>query len=312
MRSPFRRSDRPPGFGVGQRDVVDAFDDAFQQKLESLVLLARRIASGSARAERRTKKFGTGIEFAEHRPYVSGDDFRFLDWKAFGRSGRLVLKQFEEEQDISVYLLVDCSASMTANDSQKLVYAKKIAASLGYIALAGLDRVSVQGFGDALGARLAPTRGQSRALTLLRFVAGLKGHGKTDMGRALRAFAARESRRGIAIVITDGYDAGGFESGIDALRYARFDTTVLHVVDPKEVSPALLGDLTLVDAETGDTRDVTITEAMLQRLQQAHAAHATRLSGFCRDKKVPYFDLSIARPFDEAVLDILRRGGLLG
>lgn len=312
MRSPFRRSERPPALRESSREVSDAFDDAFQQKLERLVLLARRIASGSARAERRTNKSGSGIEFAEHRPYVSGDDFRFLDWKAFGRSGRLVLKQFEEEQDISVYLLLDCSASMTANDSQKLTYAKKIAAALGYIALAGLDRVSVQGFGEGLGARLAPTRGQSRALTLLRFVAGLSGEGKTDMARALRAFAARESRRGIAIVITDGYDAAGFESGIDALRYARFDTTVLHIVDPQETSPKLLGDLTLVDAETGDTRDVTITEAMLQRLQEAHKDHALRLSTSCRDKRVPYFALPIDRPFDDAVLDVLRRGGLLG
>jgi uncharacterized protein (DUF58 family) len=312
MRSPFRRSERPPALREGGREVSDAFDDAFQQKLESLVLLARRIASGSARAERRAKKSGSGIEFAEHRPYVVGDDFRFLDWKAFGRSGRLVLKQFEEEQDISVYLLLDCSASMNANQSEKLKYGKKITAALGYIALAGLDRVSVQAFGESLGARLAPTRGQSRALTLLRFVARLSGDGKTDMARALRTFAARESRRGIAIVITDGYDAAGFESGIDALRYARFDTTVLHIVDPAEISPKLLGDLTLVDAETGDTREVTITEAMLQRLQEAHALHAARLSGFCRDKKVPYFELSIARPFDEAVLDVLRRGGLLG
>ncbi len=312
MRSPFRRSDRPKALHDAGRDVSDTFDDAFQQKLESLVLVARRIASGSSRAERRTKKSGSGIEFAEHRPYVVGDDFRFLDWKAFGRSGRLVLKQFEEEQDISVYLLLDCSASMTANQSQKLNYAKKIAAALGYIALAGLDRVSVQAFGDALGARLAPTRGQSRALTLLRFVARLDGEGKTDMAKSLRAFAARESRRGIAIVITDGYDAAGFEAGIDALRYARFDTTVLRVVDEAELSPKLLGDLTLVDAETGDTREITVTEAMLVRLREAYALHGARLASFCRDKQVPFFELSIATPFDEALLHILRRGGLLG
>lgn len=307
MRSPIRRSERPPA----AREVSDAFDDAFQQKLESLVLVARRIASGSARAERRTKKSGTGIEFSEHRPYVAGDDFRFLDWKAFGRSGKLVLKQFEEEQDISVYLLVDCSESMTAQGSAKLAYAKKIAAALGYIALAGLDRVSVQAFNEALGARLAPTRGQSRALTMLRFIARLSSGGSTDMARALKAFAARESRRGIAIVLTDGYDVQGFQSGIDALRYARFDTTVLRLIDPAEVSPALLGDLTLVDAESGETREVTITPGLLAELERAYAAHGVRLSSFCREKQVPYFDLDITRPFDEAVLDLLRKGGLL-
>ncbi len=308
MRSLFRRSERP----TTPKDLSQAWGEDFQRRLERLVLVARRLSSGNLRAERRSKKAGSGIEFAEHRPYVPGDDFRFLDWKVFGRSDRLLLKQFEEEQDMSVYLLLDCSASMATAGSKKLDYAKSIAAALGYIALAGLDRVSVQAFTDTLGPRLAPTRGQSRALSMLRFVSELEASGRTDMARALKAFAAREARRGMAIVITDAYDLAGFEAGIDALRYARFEVAVLHIVDRHELDDSMLGDITLVDAETGEARELTVTERMLEDLERAHRAHEARLNAFCRDKQVPYFSLPIDHPFDDAVLDLLRRGGLLG
>lgn len=308
MRTLFRRSDPPKA----KSELVDTFDEAFQRRLESLVLVARRLASGKERAERRSKKSGTGIEFAAHRPYFPGDDFRFVDWKVFGRSERLLIKQFEEEQDLSVYLLIDCSLSMTAVQSKKLHYAKQVAAALGYVALSSLDRVSVQAFGSTLGERLAPTRGRNRALTMLRFIAGLSSEGQTDMARSLKTFAARETRRGLALVITDGYDAQGFTAGIDALRYARFMPAVLCIVDDGDIGGDVLGDVCLVDAETGETRELTVTPALLEQVKAARGAHIARLGTFCREKQVPFFELSLASPFDDAVLELLYRGGLLG
>lgn len=308
MRTLFRRSDPPKA----KAELVATFDEAFQRRLESLVLVARRLTAGKERAERRSKKSGSGIEFAAHRPYFPGDDFRFVDWKVFGRSERLLIKQFEEEQDLSVYVLIDCSTSMTALNSKKLHYAKQLAAALGYVALSSLDRVSIQAFSASLGERLAPTRGRNRALTMLRFIAGLSAEGRTDMARSLKSFAARESRRGLALVITDGYDAQGFTAGIDALRYARFMPAVLCVVDDADVGGDVLGDVCLVDSETGDTRDLTVTPALLDKVRSVRAEHFSRLSSFCREKQVPFFQLSIAAPFDDAVLELLYRGGLLG
>ena len=308
MRTIFRRSDPPKG----KRELLETFDEAFQQRLESLSLVARRMASGKERAERRSKKSGSGIEFAAHRPYFPGDDFRFVDWKVFGRSDRLLIKQFEEEQDLSVYLLLDCSSSMTAAGSAKLRYGKQVAAALGYIALSSLDRVSVQAFASKLGERLPPTRGQSRALTMLRFIAGLSAQGDTDMARSLKSFVARETRRGIALVITDGYDARGFTAGIDALRYGRFSPVVLCVTEDEALFADALGDVCLIDAETGETRELTVTEALLERVKAAREAHFAGLASFCRDKQVPFFALPTDVPFDEAVLALLTRGGLLG
>jgi uncharacterized protein (DUF58 family) len=303
----FRRSEPPPP----PSDASEPFDEAFQKRLESLAIVSRRLVTGRDRAERKSTRSGGGVEFAEHRPYVPGDDFRFLDWKVFGRSERLLLKQFEEEQDLCVYLLLDCSGSMAFGDGKKLRYAKQLCAALGYVALANLDRVSVQAFSDGLGQRLAPTRGKNRALTLLRFLDRLESGGPTGFAKGARAFAAREATRGMVVVITDGYDFAGFERGIDALRYARFEPVVLLVTDPKEAEPELHGELTLVDAERGEERSVTITPGMLERYRAAYRAHLAQLESYCRDKQVRAFEMSVEQPFDEAVLELLRRGGFL-
>lgn len=293
---------------------AEPFDEAFQRKLEVLSLVARKLATGRNRAERRSSKTGGGVEFAEHRPYAAGDDFRFLDWKVFGRSDRLLVKQFEEEEDLTVYLLLDSSSSMAsgvAPNLSKIDYARRVAAALGYVALAGLDRVSVQAYTDKLGPRLAPTRGKNRALRMLRFLEEVQADGQTNTAQAMRSFVAREGRRGMAVILSDVYDPESFRQGVNSLRYAKFEPVLLHVYDPQEARPQLHGDLRLVDAESGETRDVTVTEALLRRFEQAHAAHMEAVSEFCREKQVPYFAMPTDRPFDEAVLQVLRRGGLL-
>src|SRR5262245_66506936 len=113
--------------------------------------------SGHIRAERRTKKVGSGIEFADHRAYTLGDDFRYIDWNIYGRMDKLLLRLFEEEEDLSIYMLLDASLSMKIGEpSPKLHYAMKLVAALCYIGLANLDRVSIQPFSDELHERLPP------------------------------------------------------------------------------------------------------------------------------------------------------------
>jgi uncharacterized protein (DUF58 family) len=301
------RSSRPQA----KANAEELFDEGFQRKLETLALVSRRIASGRERAERKAQRSGAGVEFADHRPYVPGDDFRFLDWKVFGRSDRLLLKQFEEEADLCVYLLLDSSASMAHGDGTKLRYAKRLAAALGYVSLANLDRVIVQAFAETLGARLAPIRGRNRALRLLRFLDGIAPQGTTDFAQCAKAFVARETRPGMTLVLTDGYDFAGLTRGLDALRYARFEPVLLVLVDPREADPPLRGELLLFDAESGEERQVTITPALLDRYRLARAQHFAALSAYCREKRVRWFELPIDRAFDEAALDLLRRGGLL-
>ena len=157
----------------------DLFDEELQRRLEVLALVARKIYRGRQRAERRTRKTGAGIEFADHREYAPGDDFRYLDLNVYQRTGRLLIRLFEEEEDLSVYVIVDTSRSMEMGSPAKLDYAKRIAAALSYVALANLDRVSVLGFSDQMKSRLAPTRGKNRIFKVFEFLRPLEADGHT-------------------------------------------------------------------------------------------------------------------------------------
>lgn len=290
----------------------EIWGEDFQRRLEALALASRRVVSGRTRAERRSKKTGSGVEFADHREYAPGDDFRFLDWKLYGRSDRLLLRLFEEEEDLSVYVLLDTSASMGFGSPTKIRYGQRLAAALAYVALASLDRVSVLTFSDVVGARLPESRGKSRIFKVLGFLGAAQADGRTGLEAAMKTFVAQHKRRGVVIVLSDLYDPAGFERGIDVLRYARFEPFVIQLVDPTEARPALHGEVRLIDRETGEARDVTVTPRVLERYAAAHAAYLAHIASYCAGKQVPHVAIQTSVPWDEAVLGVLRRGGLLG
>jgi len=286
------------------------FDEEFQRRLEVLALASRRVYAGRSRAERRSKKVGSGVEFADHREYAAGDDFRAIDWNVYQRTGRLLVRLFEEEEDLSVHLLLDTSASMES--SGKLDYAKRIAAALAYVALANLDRVALSSFDATVGAALPATRGKRRIFRVFTFLAGLRCDKGTDLAASARAFVARQRRHGVAILLSDLYDPKGIESALDVIRHAGHELKVLHIVDEHEAAPSLHGDLRLVDAETGVSRDITLTPKLLARYGELYRKRQASLRATCRDKQVIYQALDVSTSFDDAVLQILRRGGVLG
>jgi uncharacterized protein (DUF58 family) len=289
----------------------ELFGEDFQRRLDYLALVSRRTFRGRTRAERRSRETGAGVEFADYRGYAAGDDYRHVDWNIYGRTDRLVLRLYEQEQDLVVYLLLDCSASMGMGQPSKLLYAKRLAAALAYVGLHHLDRVSITAFDASLRQRLPPGRGRNRIFAVFDYLRGQAPSGRTDLKTAISTFVAQNRRRGVAVLISDLYDTEGFEAGIDQLRFAKFETHVLHVVDPSDTIPTALGDVELVDAESGERRLATLSPAALQRYAQARTAYLERVRRFCVRKQVPLHEVDTRTPPDEAVLGILRRGGLV-
>jgi uncharacterized protein (DUF58 family) len=285
------------------------FDESFLKKLEYLYVVSRKVFSGRMRAERRTRKTGSGVEFADHRNYTHGDDLRYLDWSVYGRLDKLLLRLFEEEEDLHIYLLIDASASMRSNG--KLEYAQSIAAALAYVGLAKLDRVSIVPFGGEDRGRLPPSRGKGNIFKVFSFLSGLDAAGPTQIGKALESFVHQTKRRGVAVVISDFYDPVGYQDGLNLLRYHRFEPTVLQVWSESEARPALRGDLQIVDVETGEEREVTVTEKALRAFEREHAQFSDGLNGFCHERGIGYFRADTRVPFDELVLRIFRAGGFL-
>ncbi|HEY8079140.1 MAG TPA: DUF58 domain-containing protein, partial [Labilithrix sp.] len=272
---------------------------------------SKRVFAGRMRAERRTKKTGSGVEFADHRDYQPGDDFRYLDWNVYQRFDRLLLRLFEEEEDLAIYFIVDASTSMGFGDAKKLRYAKRVAAALAYVGLANLDRVSIVSTTDKVLERMPATRGKARIFKVFRFLRELEPDGHTDLEDALKTFVAQNKRRGLAVLVSDLYDPKGFERGINVLRYNKFDPFVVHVVDKEEAKPKLAGDVLLYDCETGDEREVTVTARVLAKFEEAYAQYLQDIDRFCSSKQVPYIQADINVSFDELILRVFRRGGFL-
>ena len=310
----------PAAAGGAAAPVTARFDERFLRKLESLVMMLRRssrVALGQVRANRMSKRVGAGLEFADHRDYVAGDDLRYLDWNLYGRLGRLALRLFQEEEDLTIEVLIDASASMSVGSPPKLDLALQVGAALAYVGLANLDRVAVTALGDAGADReragLPPARGKGAILPIMRMLDGVDAAGRTALAPAMRAFLAsrRRRRRGLAIVVSDFYDPAGYRAALDLLRHHRLEIVAIQVSAPEEVSPALHGDVRLRDVETGETRELTVSPAVLAAYTKRREALVRGLAGFCRERAIPCFSVMSDQPFDAVVLRMFRAGGFL-
>ena len=288
------------------------FDSDFLKKLEYLSLVSRRVFRGQLLAQRRTMQLGGGIEFADHRDYTPGDDFRYLDWNVFARHGELLLKRFQEEEDLHVYILLDCSRSMAVGKPPKFDYARQVAAALAYIALADLDRVAVVAFAGDIVADFPLTRGKARILGLLKFLEGLEPQGTaTDLERMARNLVHRGQRRGLAVVVSDLFDPNGFERGLDLLRHHRYEPHLVQIFDRHEAEPDLKGDVELLDIETGTIQKVTITERNLRQYRKIFADYLESVGRYCNTYGIGGTRSSTEVPFDELLLRMMRVAGAL-
>ena len=191
----------------------DLFDEEFQRKLDYLALVSRRVFAGRLRAERRSKRTGSGIEFADHREYAAGDDFRYLDWNVYGRSGKLLLRLFEEEEDLSIYILLDASLSMSFGTPPKFNHARKLAAAMAYVGLANLDRVAMAAWSTEVEKQLPASRGKGQIFKVFEFLRSIKPGGETALADVAKAFTSQHKRRGIAIVISGPLRPRGLRAG---------------------------------------------------------------------------------------------------
>lgn len=283
------------------------FEPDFLTRLEYLSLISKRVFRGSLLAQRRTMQMGAGIEFSDHREYAAGDDFRYLDWNVYARHGDLLLKRFQEEQDLHVYLMLDCSRSMSFGHSPKFDLARRLIAALAYIALADLDRVCVLAFADSVVDEFPLSRGKARILPLMKFLEAQQVRGQdTDLARSVQGLLHRSRRSGMAVVVSDLYDEHGFQPGLDQLRYRRFDAHVLQLHDPREADPQLLGDAELVDIETQSQRKVTVTEKNLRKYKELFQQHQASVRDYCRNYGLGCTQSPAVVPFDELILRMMR------
>jgi uncharacterized protein (DUF58 family) len=285
------------------------FEQDFLNKLEYLNVISRKAFAGQNRADRLARRRGRGLEFADHRAYTPGDDFRHIDWKAYQRLNRLLLRLYDEEQDLPIYLFLDRSRSMA--EPAKFDQARRVAAALCYIGLAHLDRVTILPFTDALSLESVPGRGKARIFRVFELLERLEPDGVTDLRGAFKAFAGRSRQQGLAVVISDFLDPAGFENGLKMLASMGHDVFVVHIVSAADRACDALGEVRFVDVETGERRDIEVTPALAAAYARAWKDQATQLERFCGRYDLGYLRADAERPFEELILDTFRKGRFL-
>lgn len=292
------------------------FDSDFLKRLEYLSLLSKRAFQGQLLAQRRTKQTGGGIEFSDHREYIQGDDLRYLDWNVYARHGDRLLKRFEEEEDLHVYVLLDCSRSMDSSATDpsqtvnKFTFARQITAAIAYIALADLDRVSIVGYDRKIRSTLPLLRGKNNALSMLRYLEKLETSGnETRLADVAKDFARRAPRRGLVLIVSDLFDQAGFRDGVDSLRHQRFEPHVVQVHTPAEAHPNLLGDVELFDVESERSTKVTITERKLKQYETLFQNFCGDIETYCRTYGLSHTRATSDVPFDQVLLKMMRMAG---
>lgn len=286
-------------------------DPAFLRRLDRLTLQTRRVLGGQIKGERLTRRKGVSVDFADYRHYVRGDDLRFIDWNIYGRLDRLFIKIFYEEQDLRCHILLDTSRSMAFGDPNKMEFAKKIAAAVGYVGLTNQDKVGITCFEAKTGEKFEPSRGRHHVRRMMGFLHGLEPSGETSLEAACSELSQRVRGPGIVILISDFLDPSGFEPALRLLVRENIDVYVFQVLAPQELDPSLQGHLELHDLETGQKVEVTINRRVMEVYKRNVEAYCTMIQDYCTKYGMSYSLVSSDLPLEDLFLRQLRNRGLM-
>ncbi|AZK48300.1 DUF58 domain-containing protein [Paenibacillus lentus] len=296
-------------------------------RLERLSIASKRRVRGTMQGKRRSSRFGSSLEFADYREYSPGDDIRRFDWGVYSRTGRPFVRQYWDEQELQVSLYVDNSASMDFGDNKasgkndeqsgmnKLEYAKCLAASIGYMALASYDRVQGTVFSSEVESQLPPVRGKASAARLFSFLQAAQPGGLGNLARALRQPKALPKQPGMTWIFSDFWLDGGVAELTETLSFllaAGQEIVLVQVLSPEETSPSLSGDLRLVDSELGTGKEIAMTGKMLDVYRQALQAYQAEIARFCSERAIYYIQINTDTSLETGIFETLRGAGVLG
>lgn len=284
-------------------------DPQLLRRLEALALRVRRAVSGQMGGERRSTARGRSVEFADFRSYSPGDDFRLIDWNAYARLDRFMLRLFVAEQELPLSIFVDLSGSMDWGRPNKAVTARRLAGAIAYVALASLDRVRLTVFADGPTSGGAPYRGRRAVAELFSRLQSFPAGGPTDYARLV--WPIGRQRPGMTVLISDGLGESSIDPAIAALGRARQEGAVLQLLAPQEIAPDWTGDARLKDSETGVEREFTSTPVTQAAYLEKLAERTREIERAAHRRGLRFARLSTDQPIEDMVLRTLRHLSLL-
>jgi len=283
-------------------------------RLANMDLRARLVVEGFIAGLHKSPYHGFSVEFAEHRPYMPGDEPRYVDWKVYGRTDRFYVKEFEEETNLKSYLLLDASGSMgyASRGITKLEYACYLAAALTYLMLNQRDAVGLAIFDEQIRRYLPPRSVMSYLHVILQELERLHSGAKTHVGSTLHQLAERIKRRGLIILLSDLFDKPEeVLSGLKHFRHRKHEVIVFHILDPLELSFEFHRDAVFKDLETGE--EITTQPWHIRRdYQQRVQNFVETYKRVCREHRIDYVQLDTSKDYDVALFEYLTKRKRIG
>ncbi|MBC7221080.1 DUF58 domain-containing protein [Candidatus Bipolaricaulota bacterium] len=253
------------------------------------------------------RRRGTSLEFADHRPYQPGDDFRLIDWAVYARHRRLVTKTFAHEVEAPLYILLDASRSMA--EGKKDLFSKRLAAALLFVAYRGQDRFALCPFRDRSASAPRPRRGRTALATALQSLLSLSPAGQTDLSGSLTAWVETRPEPGLCVIISDFLSPDGYRDGLLALRHGRHAVAAAQVLARADLDPPRLGEVRLLDVETRRGRSLVLGVGAARAYRDALREWNEGLADACREMASPYFLFPSDTSPVEAALELLAGWG---
>jgi uncharacterized protein (DUF58 family) len=292
------------------QDSLKYLQPAVVAQLANMELRARFVVEGFITGLHKSPYHGFSVEFTEHRQYMPGDEIKHIDWKAYGKTDRFYIKQFEEETNLKSYIIVDASRSMnyaSKGNLKKFEYASYVAAALSFMMIEQRDAVGLTLFDEGIRVSLPPRATRSYLKEILKELESAQPANKTGTSASLNLIAEQIKRRGLVIVLSDLFDKP--ESVMTALKHFRHkghEVIVMQILDPLERSFAFEGDAIFKDLETQEelmTQPWHIQKAYQQSMQEFLDFYKRR----CRDNNIDYVLLDTGTPFDKALFQYLNK-----
>lgn len=311
--------------GTAHREEAPLFDEETIAGFRRLVLLSRQTVAEGLAGEHRSRRRGSSPEFADFKMYSQGDDFRRVDWNLYARLDEVIVRLSEVTTELTVHVLLDCSNSMNWRSSDALPtkyrYARQLTGALSYVSLWHFDRVVIAPFGRQLGQPFGPSQGRAYTVPMLKYLTDLQPMGVTDLPAAIEMYVQARRRPGILLLISDLLSGEPEQLAVRLrdLRARRWQTIVVHVVDPAELSPGARGGdgdgwvepAELTDLETGEKLKISQDREVMDRYQTAVGAWLERIEAACAAERADYLRLETGWPLQSLVLNLLYRQGLL-
>ncbi len=286
-------------------------DEDFFRKIESLMLLSRRVMRGEHVGRHRTYRRGSSLEFCDYRDYRQGDDYRFLDLSIMLRLNTPVIKLFESQEDLTIHIFIDTSGSMGYGNPSKFDYARRTAAALGYIGVSQLDRVRIVPITDIPHPHLLAGSQRGSNASIFEFLENLETGGPTDLSKALGTYALRIRQPGLAVILSDLLGDADILDGFKTLLYRGFDILVIQILHPDELNPALSGNTRLIDRETGESVGLFLDSRRIRDYQQYLRHHLSSIESFCIEHGSEYIRTTTELPVENLLFEYITRGAHL-